>query len=185
MIPTRGRGWALDQPTRDNIDILRRGLELLYKIDDRSYLHVKHAYSQYGIASHLRHCLDFYISFLDGIGMGRIDYDSRTRDSRLEKDRTFAIAKMESIVDALERLPEVEVDIPLKVRLEDSGDAGDPSSWSDSSVKRELQSLVSHTVHHYALIALMLQLKGFVIPEDFGVAPSTLKHWKKVSACAQ
>ncbi|MEP0552783.1 MAG: hypothetical protein ABJE29_00430, partial [Balneola sp.] len=50
------------------------------------------------------------------------------------------------------------------------------SPWSVSSIRRELQFLVSHTVHHYALIGLILKTMDVEVPEDFGVAPSTLKH---------
>jgi hypothetical protein len=35
------------------------------------------------------------------------------------------------------------------------------------------------------LIGLMLQLNGFEVPEDFGVAPSTLKRWRTATVCAQ
>lgn len=45
-----------------------------------------------------------------------------------------------------------------------------------SSLPRELQFLLSHTVHHYALIATMNAVAGVETPEDFGVAPSTLVY---------
>jgi len=73
----------------------------------------------------------------------------------------------------------------LMVRLEDAGSAGEPSSWSSSTVMRELQALLSHTVHHFALIGVMLQLNGFEIPEEFGVASSTLNRWRSAKVCAQ
>ena len=38
-----------------------------------------------------------------------------------------------------------------------------------------------------ALVALVLRLRGFEPGEEFGVAPSTLKYWRReeVAACAQ
>jgi hypothetical protein len=54
-----------------------------------------------------------------------------------------------------------------------------------STVARELQFLLSHTVHHYALIALILRLQGFEPGEEFGVAPSTLAHWRREVVCAR
>ncbi|MBM4187475.1 MAG: hypothetical protein FJ206_09205 [Gemmatimonadetes bacterium] len=49
-------------------------------------------------------------------------------------------------------------------------------SWSRSTLGRELQFLVSHSVHHFALIKLLLANDGPVLPREFGVAPSTLSH---------
>jgi hypothetical protein len=47
---------------------------------------------------------------------------------------------------------------------------------------RELGMLLSHTVHHYALIAMLLRARGIEPPADFGVAPSTRAHW--LESCA-
>jgi hypothetical protein len=53
--------------------------------------------------------------------------------------------------------------------------------WSYSSIGRELQFLLSHTIHHYALIALALRLQGYEPSAEFGVAPSTLQYWRKAA----
>jgi hypothetical protein len=170
---------------QENIHLLRQGLELLYGLDDESYPSVKHRFSEHGIGSHFRHCLDFYQAFLQGIEKGRIDYDERERDSRFSRNHSMVIEKIEAIINRLEDLCEIDNQMPVMVRLEDAGDEEDPCSWSWSSATRELQSLVSHTVHHYALIGLMMQLNGFAIPADFGVAPSTLKLWRNTMSCAR
>lgn len=49
---------------------------------------------------------------------------------------------------------------------------------------RELQFLLSHTVHHFALIATLLERFEIGVPEDFGIAPSTLKYWQAQAQCA-
>ena len=46
----------------------------------------------------------------------------------------------------------------------------------ESSISRELQVLSSHTVHHFALIAMTLRMHGVEIDSDFGMAPSTLRY---------
>jgi len=46
----------------------------------------------------------------------------------------------------------------------------------ESSVSRELQVLSSHTIHHFALIAMTLRLHGVEMDPDFGMAPSTLRY---------
>ncbi|NIP97468.1 MAG: hypothetical protein GWO24_30170, partial [Akkermansiaceae bacterium] len=41
---------------------------------------------------------------------------------------------------------------------------------------RELQFLVSHTVHHFAMIGGICRALGVALEDDFGVAPSTIRH---------
>jgi uncharacterized damage-inducible protein DinB len=48
-------------------------------------------------------------------------------------------------------------------------------------VGRELQFLASHTLHHYALIAALLRLQGVEPGEEFGVAPGTLEHRRRLA----
>ncbi|MGH9328927.1 MAG: hypothetical protein ACRD09_00665, partial [Vicinamibacterales bacterium] len=43
----------------------------------------------------------------------------------------------------------------------------------ESTVKRELAFLLSHTVHHNAIIALLLEQAGIAAPHRFGVAASS------------
>jgi hypothetical protein len=45
-----------------------------------------------------------------------------------------------------------------------------------SSTGRELQTLSSHTIHHFALIAMTLRVLGHKVDRDFGMAPSTLRY---------
>jgi hypothetical protein len=56
----------------------------------------------------------------------------------------------------------------------ESNDVSD--SFMESSLSRELQVLSSHTVHHFALIAVTLRAHGVQMDPDFGMAPSTLRH---------
>ena len=170
---------------QQNIGMLKQALEVLSDLDDQVYPNVRHPFSPYGIGSHFRHCLDSYHAFLNGVELGWIDYDNRQRDERIGKDRLTAAQKMMEAIEGLERMSWLHEHTSLMVRLEDTGNAGEPSSWSSSTVMRELQALLSHTVHHFALIGVMLQLNGFEIPEEFGVAPSTLYRWRSATVCAQ
>ena len=62
------------------------------------------------------------------------------------------------------------------VRMEDAEPNAVRDSFMESSVSRELQVLSSHTVHHFALIAVTLRAHGVHMDPDFGMAPSTLRH---------
>ena len=75
------------------------------------------------------------------------------------------------------------LDAPVEIRLE-SGLGDEAEQWSRSTVRRELQFLLSHTIHHFALIGLLLHQQGIDPGPDFGVAPSTLRHWREQAPCA-
>ncbi|MFN0111379.1 MAG: DinB family protein [Blastocatellia bacterium] len=163
--------------TRGNIYLLRQALNLLDQLDDDVYARVPSEVSKAGIGGHLRHCLDFYGAFLRSFSQRKIDYDLRERNELVEKDRSAASAKIETAIAELQQLPAIGEDQELLVKLEGQ-EADDSSAWNRSSIRRELQFLLSHTVHHYALISMLLRSQGFQPAADFGVAPSTLKYWQ-------
>lgn len=53
--------------------------------------------------------------------------------------------------------------------------------WHTSSVGRELQFLVNHTVHHFAMIRGICQRAGNELDPDFGMALSTLRHHRELA----
>lgn len=168
----------------DNIHFLRQALDLVGRLGDGIYAKTGHALFNSGVGGHLRHCLDHYANFLKGLPTGRVDYDARDRDAVVERDRGRAMAMLRELIEGLEALRGQDGDRSLLVKM-DCGDGSDPSSWwTGSTVRRELQFLLSHTVHHYALIALILRIQGVETGPAFGVAPSTLRHQAGVS-CAQ
>lgn len=163
----------------DNLTVLEQGIALLETIDDTLYTRIDEQIFRTCVGTHMRHLLDFYGSFLRGLAIGRIDYDSRERDHSVERDRSAALARLQEILVALDTLPIRDRMQSVVVRQDSSAPAEDPSAWGQSSVAREMQALVSHTIHHYALIAVLLRRHGFEPSPDFGVAPSTLLHWKR------
>jgi hypothetical protein len=124
----------------------------------------------------LRHVLEFYQCFLDGMEWSHIDYDSRRRDESIERSRHAASSAIRSIIHALDTRAEVREERIVWVRMEDAEGSGVCDSFMESSVSRELQVLSSHTVHHFALIAVTLRAHGVQMDPDFGMAPSTLRH---------
>ena len=53
----------------------------------------------------------------------------------------------------------------------------------ESTFERECHFVLSHTVHHMALIALLAQCRGYCVHEEFGVAGSTLRYRARRSEC--
>jgi uncharacterized damage-inducible protein DinB len=157
---------------RGNRHFLEQGLRLLERLPPEHYA----TPSRLGwapVGSQFRHILDHYRSFLRGWAEGRVDYDARDRDRLVETDRAEAARVARLIIERLELIHVEDGDRILMVQMDCGGNDGVPD-WRPSSVGRELQFLVSHTVHHYALIRLLLLDQGIEAGADFGTAPSTL-----------
>ena len=152
-----------------NMRYLRQALRLLEGLDDATY-----ADSRTG--AHLRHILDYYQCFLDGLEPSHIDYDARRRDTSIERSRETAALAIRSIMYALETRSDAHQERIIWVRMEDAEGSGVRDTFMESSLSRELQALSSHTVHHFALIAMTLKEHGVQLEADFGMAPSTLRY---------
>ncbi len=164
------------------IGLLNQAADLIAGIDDKVYA-AKSPISPGGsIGSHLRHILEFYQNFLAGIETGQIDYNLRNRHSLTERNREFAIERIESIIDRLRSLSVSNENATLIVTMEDDG-LSIPAAGR-SSLLRELDFLQSHTVHHYSLVAILLRLHEIDPGEGFGVAPSTMNYWSRETQCA-
>ena len=161
---------------RDTVDFLRQGLELLADLSDEEYVRNFPPSFESPIGTHVRHIVDHYTCFLDGLETGSIDYDNRARDGSVETDRSAAAAAMSAVVDRLLAIDVSARDRELAVHMDCGGGPDEAGLRGRSSVQRELQFLVSHTVHHYALVAVMLRLEGREPFDGFGVSPSTLKY---------
>jgi uncharacterized damage-inducible protein DinB len=156
---------------------LFQGIALVARLDDASYSQAPAGLAPHRAGAHLRHILDFYDSFLNGLDTGRIDYDARSRCERTATVRAVAIERMHRIIGRLRLL---RLDRELLVRIEDADPAAE--GWVSSSLTRELQMLSSHTIHHFALIAMTLRAHGVSLDPAFGMAPSTLRHAASVQA---
>lgn len=176
---------------RQNLHFLDQATALLESLDDHLFTSQdRHGHSSAG--AHLRHVLDSYRCFLDGLQDDRVDYDARQRDPEVESVRTRAIERIASIRGGLSELDEQDRHREVEVRC-DAAAWEDQPAWTRSTVGRELQFLLSHTVHHFALVAMTLRSLGFEPGEQFGVAPSTLEHLadaaahdeSEVAACAR
>ena len=182
------------QLIEDNLVVLRQGRALLDTLDANAYSQNAPSLAFSGVGPHLRHVLDFYGRFLSALEQGSpassdvapamsktaaptplgvdVDYDARERNPRLETDREYAMSVIDQTTARLRALgSRVEGADAMRIK-------SDGSDWIPSTVARELQSLISHTVHHYALISVAVRSHGGDPGPEFGVAPSTLRHWR-------
>jgi hypothetical protein len=165
-----------------NVGWLEQAIALVSSISHDQFTQSPQGWEPHRVAGHLRHIIEFYECFLDGLQWSHIDYDARRRDESIERTRAAAGARLREVMRRLESTPEVRGDAVLWVRMEDAEGRGVRDPWTTSSVSREMQVLSSHTIHHFALIAMTLRAHGVAVDPDFGVAPSTLRHREKMSA---
>ena len=166
-----------------NIHTLKQGYAVLEHITARQYSRPILAHSA-SIGKHVRHVIDHYLCLIngitDGITAGNIDYDARIRDQQYELDRHSARQKIDHICTQLKNLGTESArngDLKRKLTVRCSTSAEQSSLIDvDSTLERELVFLQSHTVHHFALIKIILYGHGIAVGEHFGIAPSTIKH---------
>jgi uncharacterized damage-inducible protein DinB len=146
---------------------------LLEGATDVDYLSKPSAGVSGSVGAHVRHCLDHVEAVLDGTTGAWMTYDERRRDTPVEHDRALGVATLRRAVERLSRMPARPADEPLT--LEALLDRDGLRVQVRSSLGRELVFVLQHTLHHQALIALLLAGRGLLVPPLFGYAPSTKK----------
>src|SRR5690242_4415166 len=131
-----------------NIRWLRQALRLLERIDDTVYSATAPGFAPHRAGAHLRHILEFYQCFIQGLESLHIDYDSRQRDQAVECSRQAASMAIRSIIQNLETRSALREERIVWVRMEDADASAVRDCFMESSISRELQALSSHTVHH-------------------------------------
>jgi hypothetical protein len=157
--------------TATNIGLLQQALSLVHRMEDTTFSTSPKGLDPHRVGSHIRHVLEFYDCFLAGLEGACVDYDARKHDETLERNRHAAAVKVSSIIRRLEEASSLPEDRALAVRMEDR----DADVYLRSSIGRELEALSSHTIHHFALIAVTLRLHGVEVDPNFGMSPSTLR----------
>lgn len=126
------------------------------------------------LGGHVRHCLDHFEALCIGAITGVVDYDDRQRGTTIETDRIAALGAIRRLNLQIEALDESVLTRTVRVPSIIAGDG--TSIETRSTLGRELAFVLSHTVHHNALVAAMCRTLGIPIPDRFGYAPATIAH---------
>ncbi|HSL23861.1 MAG TPA: DinB family protein [Vicinamibacterales bacterium] len=123
------------------------------------------------VGEHVRHCLDHVAALVDAALTEHLSYDHRLRGTAIEISREAALDKIDGLSSELMRLVAVPLTRPLAVDVLLERDGA--QIVARSSLGRELAYLVQHTVHHCAVISLLLERLGIPVEADLGLAPSS------------
>jgi uncharacterized damage-inducible protein DinB len=120
------------------------------------------------IGQHVRHILEIYDALLAGYSSGKFSFENRKRSRILEenvKEMLYTIERLVAEINKKDR----EMICVLHDHLNNEQEL-------KTTYFRELLYCFEHGIHHQALIKVALkEFEWKNIPENFGVAPSTVK----------
>ena len=159
------------------VKVFKQLSETLQQLSPRQYVQEVNALRNATIGQHVRHIIELFIELDKGYAGGIVNYDQRKRDLRLETDIEFVIDTIEHFHLLLNK-----ADKPLILQYDYSENSIEIITVS-TNYQRELLYNLEHTIHHMALIRVGLtEVSDIIVPENFGVATSTIKHR---NACVQ
>ena len=123
------------------------------------------------IGAQVRHALDHVAAFVTAPSTSPVSYDHRDRGTSVETDPASALRAIFRLKTALVQCNADWLAAPLEVIAKVSATGASVRAWSSRG--RELAFVQSHTIHHQAIIAMLLVIQGYAPPAGFGYAPST------------
>ena len=151
--------------------------ESLIRLTKEEYTQPSNILFNASIGQHVRHIIELFLCLEKGYEAGLVNYEKRKRDYTIETDKDFASQLLKDIYHRLER--------PDRELVLEAEDYEDNSSivCIQTNYYREVAYNLEHTIHHMALIRVgITEVSAIGLPQEFGVAYSTLKHRQQ---CAQ
>jgi uncharacterized damage-inducible protein DinB len=164
---------SLTETTKKLFEQIKNALQLI-SIDE--YVHKNALMANASIGQHVRHVIELFEEMLKGYNCGEINYEKRQRDLQIETDKNIAIERMNVIGTA------IHVD-DKRLLLTTDYYTNTIHATINTNYYREIVYNIEHTIHHMALIRIAFKSAFNIdLPNEFGVAPSTLKYR---AACVQ
>jgi uncharacterized damage-inducible protein DinB len=162
--------------------LLHQLFDLVESLTPEQYTRKPVGVVESSVGGHVRHNLDHVDALLRGLRAGEVSYDHRDRGTDVERDRLAAMDAILRVETELTAFPWHEGRHLVTLSTLVAPDL--PPVRVTTSPERELAFVVSHTIHHNALIRVMVKLLGGEVSADFGYAPSTLAH-QRSRACVR
>jgi uncharacterized damage-inducible protein DinB len=150
----------------------------LQQLSDKQYTQPSARLFHASIGQHVRHIIELFICLQKGYNTGVINYEKRKRELLIETDKEFARELLTGILQSINK--------PDKVLLLEANynEESEETLLIETNYYREIVYNLEHTVHHMALIRVGInEVSSIDVPNEFGVAASTIKYKKTV--CAQ
>ena len=139
-------------------------------LDDLTYATARRDGVSGSIGAHVRHTVDHVAAVLEPATADVIDYDTRRRGTDIETRRDGAAAELRRLAHALQSSgPTFDRRVELSAVIDPTG----RRVRAGSTLERELVFALSHTIHHQAIVALLMADAGRTAPARFGLAPAT------------
>lgn len=153
-----------------SIQTLEQFKAVLCQLPEACYSRPIEVLSNATIGQHSRHVIELYSCLIAGYEGSMVCYDKRQRNKKIEHEVAYAIEQLESIQAHLKKPNK-----PLQVAYELAGQ----EVVLESNYNREVMYNLEHAIHHHALIKVgILDQTDIIVPESFGVAPSTMQYRK-------
>ena len=151
--------------------------ETLNQLSNEEYMQPSKVLLKATIGQHVRHIIELFQCLEKGYNTGLVNYEKRKRDYQIETNKELAASLLKDIYQNIDK---ENKDILLEA--EDYCDSVEVVSIP-SNYYRELAYNLEHTIHHMALIRVGInEVSSVMLPEEFGVAYSTVKYRQQ---CAQ
>ncbi len=157
--------------------LLRQLAEVVGAMSDEQYTRKGLAHVEGSAGGHVRHSLDHVDALMGSLSTGCVDYESRERGTDIETNRDAAVTKLQTLAERLAAIDLDDMAQPVRVIVRFMSDR--PTIATGSSFGRELAFVLSHTIHHDALIAVIARDLGIELPTYFGYAPSSVAFLKQ------
>ena len=126
------------------------------------------------VGQHVRHIIELFQCLEKGYENGLVNYEKRKRDTAIETDKILAGRLLLEIHTGL-----TKDNKGLKLEASYDDHSNEPITL-ETNYFREIAYNLEHTIHHMALIRVGInEITSIELPEDFGVASSTVKYRKQ------
>jgi uncharacterized damage-inducible protein DinB len=127
------------------------------------------------IGQHVRHIIELFQCLERGYEGGKVNYELRKRDPLIENDKELAI---QLLLEIYQQLHKDNIDLQLEANYEET--ESPEKMTMPTNYYREMAYNLEHTIHHMALIRTGINdVSRISVPENFGVAISTMKYRKQ------
>lgn len=172
----------LAAPVQPLAGLLEQMRSMIERMEDDAYAAPAPGRSSGGVGGHVRHCLDHVGALIGATRSGIVEYDRRHRGTDVETCRAAAVHRACELLQQLTVLDDSMLDEPLLV--ETQIDPSGTTILTRSTVCREVAFVISHTIHHNAIVAQLLAGRDVTLDARFGVAPATPLE-SQTAACAR